>query len=154
VKDYYGMFGSEVLYLLASVIVAGLATLLQIVGRSYEGKYSSFIWSGSEYRYNDFFYILGMILFVGFMITGYKFFLKERISSLSQVGIVPKIIFSIIALFFSILMLAAIVFSLYSMTGLTDNMRPLWMAYVTCFGWPIFSLIFMIVAEVLAAAKN
>jgi len=150
-KDYYKIFGSEVLYLLASVIVAGLATLLQIACRSYEGNYSSFIWSGSEYRYNDFFYILGMILFVGFMITGYKFFLKERISNLSQVGIVPKIIFSVIALGFSILMLAAIVFSLFLMTGLTDNMRPLWMVYVTGFGWPIFCLVFMIVAEVRAA---
>lgn len=39
------MFGAEVLYLLASTIVAGLAALLQTVGRSYEGDYSSFIWS-------------------------------------------------------------------------------------------------------------
>jgi len=32
-------------------------------------------------------------------------------------------------------------------------LRPLWMVYVTGFGWPVFSLILMIVAEVLAA-KN
>ena len=152
-KDYYKLFGSEVLYLLASAVVAGLATLLQIVGRSHIGNYSGFIWSGDEYRYNAFFYILGMALFIGFMITGYKFFLKERISDLSQVGIVPKIIFPVIAVFFSIMILAVIVFCLFLMTGMTDNMRPLWMVYVTGFGWPVFSLILMIVAEVLAA-KN
>ncbi|MBR1773520.1 MAG: hypothetical protein IJ749_06430 [Eubacterium sp.] len=72
------IFGAEVLYLLASTIVAGLAALLQTVGRSYEGDYSSFIWSGSEYRYNPFFYMLGLALFVGFMIAGYIFFLKKR----------------------------------------------------------------------------
>ena len=42
------IFGAEVLYLLASTIVAGLAALLQTVGRSYEGDYSSFIWSGKK----------------------------------------------------------------------------------------------------------
>ena len=150
-KDYFKLFGSEVLFLLASTVVAGLATLLQIVGRSHIGNYSGFIWSGNEYRYNAFFYILGMVLFVGFMILGYKFFLKERISDLSQAGIVPKIIFPLIALVFSILILAVIVFCLFLMMGLTDNMRPLWMVYITGFGWPVFSLIFMIVSEVLAS---
>lgn len=52
------MLGAEVLYLLVSVIIAGLATLLQIVGRTYEGDHSSFIWSGSDYRYNPLFYML------------------------------------------------------------------------------------------------
>jgi len=40
------MFGAEVLYLLAAIIVAGLATVIQTVGRSYEGDYSSFIPEG------------------------------------------------------------------------------------------------------------
>ena len=152
-KDYYKIFGSEVLYLLASVIVAGLATILQIAGKIYDGTYSSFIWSGSEFRYNTFFYILGMILFVGFMISGYKFFLKKRISSLGDAGTAPKIIFFVIAVAFSLLMLAAIILGLFIMTGLTDNMRPLWMVYVTCIGWPLFTLALMIAAEVMAAKK-
>ena len=147
------ILGAESIYLLASVIVAGLATLLQLVGRSYEGDYSSFIWSGSEYKYNPFFYLLGMAVFVGFMIAGYKFFLKERIKELKKSGVAPKIIFPVISVIFSILMLAAIVFVLFLMTGLTDNMRPDWMSSLTGFGWPIFSLVFMIVAEVLAVKK-
>ena len=71
------MLGAEALYLLASVIVAGLASLLQMVGRSYNGDYSNIIFSGSNYTYNIFFYLIGMALFVGFMIAGYKFFLKK-----------------------------------------------------------------------------
>lgn len=73
------MFGAEVLYLLASTIVAGLAALLQTVGRSYEGDYSSFIWSGSEYRYNPFFYMLGLALFVGFMIIAEVLVVRKKV---------------------------------------------------------------------------
>ena len=153
-KTYLKMFGAEALYLLASVIVAGLASLLQMAGRTYEGDYSSFIWSGSEYRYNAFFYMLGMTLFVCFMIAGYRFFLKERISALGQAGIAPKIIFPVIAVIFAVLMLAAIVLVLFLMTGLTDNMRPDWMLILTCFGWPVFTLTFMIVTEILAVKNH
>ena len=73
------IFGAEVLYLLASTIVAGLAALLQTVGRSYEGDYSSFIWSGSEYRYNPFFYMLGLALFVGFMIIAEVLVVRKKV---------------------------------------------------------------------------
>ena len=152
-KDNLKMFGAEVLYLLASVIVAGLATMLQTVGRAYDGDYSSFIWSGSEYRYNPFFYMLGLALFVGFMIAGYSLFLKKRISHLNQTGIIPKIVFLGVSVIFSLLMLAAIVFCLFLITGLTDNLRPDWMLYMTGFGWPIFCFVFMIIVEVLAVRK-
>ena len=148
------IFGAEFLYLLASTIVAGLAALLQTVGRSYEGDYSSFIWSGSEYRYNPFFYMLGLALFVGFMNAGYIFFLKKRMIYLNQKGITPKIVFLGVAVIFSLLMIATIVFGLFLMTGLTDNMRPNWMLNMTGFGWPVFCLVFMIIAEVLVVRKK
>ena len=46
--------------------------------RSYEGDYSSFIWSGSEYRYNPFFYMLGLALFVGFMIIAEVLVVRKK----------------------------------------------------------------------------
>ena len=70
------VIGAEALYLLTSAIVAGLAALIQMIGRTYDGDYSSFIWSGSNYRYNVFFYVIGLALFVGFIIAGYKYFLR------------------------------------------------------------------------------
>ena len=69
-KEDLKMIGSEALYLLATVIVAALAALLQTVGRTYEGKYSGFLFTGDEYSYNILFYILGIVLFVGFMVLG------------------------------------------------------------------------------------
>lgn len=148
------MFGAEVLYLLAAIIVAGLATVIQTVGRSYEGDYSSSIWSGSEYRYNPFFYMLGLALFVGFMLAGYRFFLKKRITALAQTGVMAKIVFLGFAVVFSLLMLAAIVYGLFLVTGLTDNMRPDWALKATGFGWPIFCVVFMILVEVLAVINK
>ena len=97
--------------------------------------------------------MLGMALFIGFMVAGYKFFLKERIIELKQSGIALKIIFSVIAVIFSILMLAAIIFCLFLMAGLTDNMRPEWMLFMTALGWPIFTLVFLIIAEILAVKQ-
>lgn len=149
-KDNLKMFGAEALYLLASVIVAGLASLLQMVGRSYDGDYSDIIFSGSNYTYNVFFYIFGMVLFLGFMIAGYRFFLKKKITGLNQSGILPKILFAAIAVIFSLLMFAAIILlCFFFITGLNDNIYPIWMGYITGYGWPLFSLVFMIIAEVL-----
>jgi hypothetical protein len=50
-------------------------------------------------------------------------------------------------------MLAAIIFCLFLMTGLTDNMRPEWMLFMTALGWPIFTLVFLIIAEILAVKQ-
>lgn len=153
-KDNFKMLGAEALFLLASAIVAGLASLLQMVGRSYNGDYSNIIFSGSNYTYNIFFYLLGMALFVGFMIAGYKFFLKKKITGLKQSGIIPKILFAVIAVIFALLMFVAIILlCFFFITGLNDNVSPKWMGYITGYGWPIFSLVLMIVAEVYAAKK-
>ena len=154
-KDNFKMLGAEALFLLASAIVAGLASLLQMVGRSYNGDYSNIIFSGSNYTYNIFVYLLGMALFVGFMIAGYKFFLKKKITGLNQSGIIPRILFAVIAVIFSLLMFATIILlCFFFISGLNDNVYPIWMGYITGYGWPIFSLVFMIVAEVLAVKKS
>ncbi len=148
------VIGSEALYLLASAVVAGLASLIQMVGRTYEGDYSSFIWSGSNYRYNIFFYIIGLVLFAGFMIVGYKLFLQKRIQSLNKSGVVLKILFFVIALIFSLAVLAVLVMCYFMIIGLTDNMKPDIMAQITGIGWPIFHLVFMIVIGILNCRKS
>lgn len=148
-KDSLKVIGSEALYLLVSSIVAGIAALIQLIGRTYVDDYSSFIFSGSNYRYNAFFYILGLTLFVGFMLTGYRFFLKEKISGLRQSGVALKIVFPVIAVVFALLILAVIVLCYLLITGLNDNMKPEILFQITGFGWPIFSLVLMIIIEVL-----
>lgn len=146
-KENLKILGSEALYLLATVIVAGLAALLQTLGRTYEGKYSGFLFTGDEYSYNILFYILGIVIFVGFMVLGYRFFLSKRLTELYRTGAAIKIFFFVVAVLFALLMLAAIVFCLFLLLGMNDNMRPVWMENITGFGWPIFSLAFMLYIE-------
>lgn len=142
------IIGAEALYLLASAVVAGIAALIQMIGRTYEGDYSGFIFSGSNYRYNVFFYIIGFVLFIGFMIAGYVVFLRKKIRSLRQCGLALKIMFPVVALFMALAMLAMIVLGHFMITGLNDNMRPAVMFLITAYGWPAFSLVFMIVVEI------
>jgi len=100
------------------------------------------------------FYIIGLVLFVGFMIAGYKLFLQKRIQPLNKSGVVLKILFFVIALIFSIAVLAIIVMCYFLITGLTDNLKPEFMAQVTGLGWPIFTLVFMIVIGIRSCRKD
>lgn len=50
-KNETRIIGSEALFLLASSVVAGIAAMIQMIGRRYDGDYSGLIFSGSNYTY-------------------------------------------------------------------------------------------------------
>ncbi|MBO4687425.1 MAG: hypothetical protein J5636_02840 [Clostridiales bacterium] len=143
------VLGAEALYLLATAVVAGVSTLIQMIGRTYVGKHSSFIFSGNDYRYNKLFFVFGLVLFVGFMFAGYKFFLKKKIRPLRGSEAILKVLFAVVALLFSLLTFAAIVLSFFLIIGITDNMLPESMFQMTVFSWPVFTLVFMIIVEII-----
>ena len=146
-KENIKVFGFEIIYLLTTIVVACISSLIQLIGRTYEGEYGSFIFSGSKYTYSNFFYFLGMAVYIGFMIVWYKYFLRKRIFGLRGPGIAVKIVFPIIALVFSVLMLFALFISaLYVLEF--DNMNPDYFLGFTLFGWPVICMGFMIYAEV------
>lgn len=147
-KDNLKVIGAEAIYLLISIAVAGIAALIQIIGRTYEGDYSSFIFSGRNYRYNGLFYAIGLLLFLSFMIAGYWFFLQKRISGIGQAGAGLRVAFFIVAFIFALVTLAVLVLCYFLVTGLNDNMKPEVLFLITWFGWPVFSLVFMVVVEV------
>lgn len=152
-KENLKVFGVEIIYLLTTIVVACISSLIQLIGRAYEGEYSSFIFSGSEYTYSYFFYFLGMGVYIGFMIVWYKYFLKKRIIGLSGPGIADKIVFLIIALVFSVLMLFALFISaLYVLEF--DNMNPDYFLGFTLFGWPVFCFVFMVCIEIVAIKRS
>ena len=151
-KENLKIFGFETLYLLAALIVAAGSFLIQLIGRSYSGECGFFIFDGSEYTYNIIFYNLGMVIYISFMIAGYKFFLKKRITGLSGPGIAVKIVFPIIALVFSILMVVVLLIVALMVLEL-DNMKPISMFEFTLFGWPIICMVYMIIVEILVINK-
>lgn len=149
-KNDLKLYGAEALYLLGMTIVAFLFYLVQTIGKVYERDYSSFIFSGSVYRYNYFFYFLGWVLFAGALFAGYKYFLKERMSVLAESRLAPRIFFSVIAVVFTILMFAAVVFAAFLTVGMNDVIEPKILFNLTVFGFPILNLVFMGVTEYLA----
>ena len=151
-KENLKVFGFEIIYLLTTLIVAAGSFLIQLIGRSYSGECGFFIFDGSEYTYNIIFYNLGMVVYIAFMIAGYKFFLKKRIAGLSGPRIVVKIVFPIIALIFAVLMFILLLIVALMVLEF-DNMKPISMFEFTLFGWPVIFFVFMIFVEV-AEIKN
>ena len=151
-KENLKVFGFETLYLLATLIVAAGSFLIQLIGRSYAGEHGSFIFYGSNYTYNIIFYYLGMLVYIAFMIAGYKFFLKKRITGLSGPGIAVKIVFPIIAFIFSVLMFVVLLIVALMVLEF-DNMKPYSMFQFTLFGWPIICMVYMIIVEIVVINK-
>ena len=152
-KENLKVFGFEALYLLATVIVAGLSSSIQLIGREYESDYSSFIFSGHNYSYNAFYYIFGIAIFIGFMIAVYIRFLKAKMAGVNWSGLAPKVLFPSIALLFSILMIIVILMFLLVISGY-DNMCPEELFILTLFGWPAFCFIFMVCIEIVAIKRS
>ena len=152
-KNNLKTFGFEALYLLASVIVAGVSSIVQLMGREYESDYSSFIFSGHNYTYNYFFYIAGAVFFISFMISGYKTFLSKKMAGINWSGLAEILVFAIIALLFSVLMVAVILIFLIVISGY-DNMCPEELFILTLFGWPVFCFVFMVCVEIVAIKRS
>ena len=51
-KERLKVFGAEIVYLLAAVVIAGAASLIQMIGRVFVRDYNDNLFSGSIFRYN------------------------------------------------------------------------------------------------------
>ena len=143
-KQYLKLFGMEILYLLVSALVAGVAYAVQFIARKYVGSHSSFIFAGNEYRYNPIFYVMGMVLFIAGMILLYDKIWKKWTKGLAQKGIAPKLIWVAIAFVFTVLLLVELTMVAVVLLGFGDNMMPDILFLLTHFGWPMFYFVFMI----------
>lgn len=143
-RKYLQVIGAEAAYLLAAVIVAGIASMLQMAGRTQKAVNTSFIFREERYSYNMFFYILGFVLFAGFLYAGYRFFLKERIALLWEADRATRVVFVIVALMCSFIMLVCLILCSALMLGMTGDMEPAGLLYLTLIGWPFLCAMFMI----------
>jgi len=71
-KTFLKVLGMESLYMLLLTLSAAGAALLQSCFKAYGGEYSNIIFSGSNYRYNFFMYIIGILVYFGIVIFLYK----------------------------------------------------------------------------------
>ncbi|MBQ9199358.1 MAG: hypothetical protein IJ141_04200 [Lachnospiraceae bacterium] len=149
-KDFLRFIGQECLFLLKAVFISVVTNLIQFIGRKYEGDYSSFMFAGSNYHYNLLFYILGLLLFFAFLIATYVRFWKSRQEEIKFFAKSKIVGIGVIALVFAFGMLVALVICNLALLGLGDNMKPKFLFDFTVLGWPIITLIYVMIIVILS----
>lgn len=132
------------LYMLLAILAACLCELVQLIGKVYLGTWSSFISTGDSYRYNYVMYFVGLVLFFGLLILLYKVMLKKKLETTEMYK--GDKIFAVIAVIVGcILMFVALIAVILVVFGMTDNIGPEAMFYLTWIGWPVGAMIYLLV---------
>ncbi|MBR2282880.1 MAG: hypothetical protein IJ874_00445 [Ruminococcus sp.] len=142
-RSHFRLLGVECLYMILNTIIACISAALQFVGRKYQGSYSDIIFSGSVYSYNAFFYILGLGVFILYIFLSYRFFFSRSMKRVETINVPFGLLYFFAAIILSLAMLAALIFELFVLLGLTDYMKPAFFENLTCFGFPSAVLLYM-----------
>lgn len=146
-KKVFGkLIAFESIYMLIVIAIACACSLLQIVNKRFDSTYSSFIFSGTNYKYNYLFYFLGFVLFITISFVTYKLVFAKYFDLISQINIGFKIISWVVLVIFSALMVLCITFVLFvTVLGLSANLLPDSLFIITVVGWPVIILVFLTV---------
>lgn len=152
-KKYLKLIGMECLYMLAVIVIACIANMIQFIGRNYMNHYSGIIFSGDIYQYNFLSYICGALLFIITLFKLYRIILNNHVIRLNDYKTISKIIFWIISVLLSFGMFLVIIAEMFLLLGLRDYMKPDVMSIMTVYGWPFITAIFMSVVTILNGKK-
>lgn len=135
--------GFIILYMLLLIPMACLCEYIQTLGKTFIGNYSSFIFSGKNFEYNYLMYFLGLVIYACSVYFIYKL-LKKRLDIiiLSRTEKFLSVVFVLIG---GILMFAAMIYVLFLMFGMTGNMNPEALLWITVAGWPVGTMIFLFI---------
>ena len=136
--------GSICLYMILTILSACLCGLVQTLGKVYLGQWSSFVSNGDNFRYNYVVYFIGLVLFLASLNILYKLILKKKFES-TEFYSTDKTVAVIIVVVGCILMFAALIMGAFAVLGMTDNLGPYVLFYLTLIGWPVGTLIYMLV---------
>ncbi len=153
-RPSWKMYALECLYLLICSVAAGIAAMVQCIGRSYRGEHSSFIFSGSTYSYNPFAYILGLVLFIGALYAGYRLILRRTMDEFGRAGALYVVVWLVIAAVFAVVMVVTVCVGLFLILGMTGNMLQVDSLKLTALGWPVLLFIVMMITAIYAKTKE
>lgn len=153
-KDRLHLFLGEILYFMILNLFSFLMVRLQTVGKVCVGTSSSLIFTSKVYEYNTAAYIAGAAIFVIGAVVLFELMLTKRMEVLANSGVGTKLLWVIIALFFSACMLISIGFGLFCSIGLNSNMNPNEFSGITWIGWPLLCFIYSIAMMVSRAKKT
>ncbi|MCQ2531250.1 MAG: hypothetical protein MJ093_00915 [Saccharofermentans sp.] len=144
-KKVFGkLIAKECLFMLLLILVACVAALIQSLFKVYAGEYSSFIFSGTNYKYNRIMYVIGLFIFLAGLAGLYTKLLDKDFVKLSQLSLVQKIVSLALLVVWAFVMVVAEVMTMFSMVlGMSRNLIPEFWLYVTVFGWPVLTLVFL-----------
>ena len=143
-KAFWRLMAKESLYMLLLILVSCGAALLQTVHKKYAGTYSSFIFSGTNYQYNPFMYIVGIFVFVLAAFVLYVKILGKDHSLICNLNIPLRIVTWLVLILWGIVMVLAEFLSIICFVlGLSGNLLPESTMIFTVLGWPVITLIFL-----------
>ena len=141
-KIFFRLIGYESLYMLLATLAACGSALLQTLFKRFAYHYSSFIFSGSNYYYNVFMYILGIVIYFSAAYFLYKKY-RERFESVTELNILLRIAAWIVFLLWGFIMMISELMVLFALVlGLTNNLIPEILLYISIIGWPIVTVVF------------
>ena len=131
------------LYMLFVIIAACLCGYVQTLGKVYIGQWSTFISNGKNFRYNYIIYFIGFVLFFGVMIMLYKMLIKKHLET-TVLYRGDKIFAIIVTIIGCVIMFASLVFESLLLFGMTDNIGPEVLVYMTVIGFPMGTMGYLI----------
>ena len=133
--------GSLVLYMVLTVLSAGLCFFIQTLGKEFLGQWSGFLFAGDSFRYNYVMYVIGLAIFCTSLILMYKYIVQKKLETYS----INKVAAVIVVILMCIVMFAALVFVSFVILGMNSSLKPEVLFYITIFGWPMGTMIYMFV---------
>ena len=133
--------GSLVLYMVLTVLSAGLCFFIQTLGKEFLGQWSGFLFAGDSFRYNYVMYVIGLAIFCTSLSLMYKYIVQKKLETYS----INKVAAVIVVIIMCIVMFAALVFESFVILGMNSSLKPEVLFYITVIGWPIGTMIYMFV---------
>ena len=137
------LFGLECLYLLLMLIAACIACPIQFIGKKDTGATSGFLFANPVYQYNMIAYAAGLMLFLAFIILTYRIWVSRYLPELPETPTGLKVFMILISLVFAFLMFVGIFIETLFILGLSGNPKPEACLYVTAFGWPVATFVYI-----------
>lgn len=148
-KEFGKSVAGVILFMVITVVMAAAGNLLQFSARKELGTDTSYFFASTAYRYNMVSYLLGHVIFVGFLVMAFLFFWKKRIAGKQFMKGGETAIYIVANVFFSLMMVVILYAEDVCMLGLTGHMRPKGLLDITLLSWPLITIAYMIVVTVL-----
>ncbi len=135
--------GLDVLFSIALTIVAVVCSLIQCIGLKQVMPNELIDYNYIDMKFNGFAYVCGTLIYAGFLVYYFKWFLKLKYSDYPLRRASVVIMHFMISFVFCFAMFIALIFASLVLIGFNKNLVPELLAFITVFVWPIVTFLLM-----------